>query len=123
MINRTLDSVSEAFERWRSERKKQKEGIPENLWMMAMGLYPEHKRTTICRHLGLNGGQFKARLERINCKPLDTGFVLAFSDASNPNRMTGANVQLTLQGGKRTLKISVGIELLSQVLPHLEVLL
>ena len=59
----TLESAEEAFRQWRDQRNTRLESIPETLWSMALGLYPQYKRSKICRCLRLSGGQFKERLE------------------------------------------------------------
>ena len=71
----TLESVEQAFCEWRARRISRTELIPKNLWHMALMLYPQHKRTIICRRLGLSGGQFKQHLEDGDHIFLDGGCV------------------------------------------------
>ena len=73
----TLESVEQAFCDWRAQRSNRAEVIPKNLWRMALKLYPQHKRTIICRRLKLSGGQFNRHLEDINHTVFDDDFVLA----------------------------------------------
>jgi hypothetical protein len=47
---------------------------------MALGLYPQYKRSKICRHLQLSGGQFKQRLDNDRDLPANHGFVLAVKE-------------------------------------------
>ena len=71
----TLESAEEAFRQWRDHRSSRVESIPEMLWSMALGLYPQYKRSKICRILRLSGGQFKERLEASGHPLPSTGFV------------------------------------------------
>lgn len=119
----TLESVEQSFQDWRLQRVNRTERIPKNLWVMAMGLYPQYKRAIICRRLKLSGGQFKQHLESDMNTPLDTGFVLASKDWVELNSAPNLDIQLTIQGKERVLKLCVGIDILGQVLPHFEALL
>ena len=49
-----LASVEKAFQQWRIGRYSRAEPIPEELWSMALGLYPQYKRSVICHHLRLH---------------------------------------------------------------------
>jgi len=55
----TLELAEEAFCKWRIQRSSRAEPIPENLWAIALRLYPHYKRSKICHRLRLSGGQFK----------------------------------------------------------------
>ncbi len=48
MSDLTLASVEEAFQQWRDGLYSRAEPIPEALWSMTLGLYPQHKRSRIC---------------------------------------------------------------------------
>ena len=63
MNDLTLESAEVAFREWRVQRSSRADAIPEMLWSMALGLYPQYKRSKICRMLRLSGGQFKKRIE------------------------------------------------------------
>ena len=127
MADITLESVRRSFEQWRSQRNHRAEPIPKRLWAMALSLYPKHKRSHICRCLGLSGRQFKQHLEKTNSAFLSGGFVLASTEMDDPkpnaNSKFTSNVVLNLQGPERTLSLTVNLEKLSQVLPHFEALL
>jgi len=114
----TLESADYSFQQWRSQRSSRTEPIPEKLWSMAIDLYPRHKRSHICRRLGLSGSQFKQRLEDV-----DAGFVLASTDMDTPSPKPASEVTLKLQGQRLALTLKVSIDSLSQVLPHFEGLL
>lgn len=119
----TLESAEEAFCLWRTQRRSRAELIPENLWSMALGLYPQYKRSKICEQLRLSGSQFKQRLEGSGYTPSDNGFVLASRDEVKVNTVPNHEVQLTIQGKERSLKLCVEVHALSQILSHLSVLL
>jgi hypothetical protein len=121
MSKPTLESVALAFEEWRNQRKNQIEHIPERLWAMAIRLYPQHKRTHICRRLGLCGGDFKQRIDGIGGSK--GGFVLATTTVEASHAKPNAEVVLGIQGQQRTLTLKVTVDALSQVLPHIEALL
>ena len=114
----TLESVDYAFQQWRSQRGSRTEPIPEDLWAMALSLYPRHKRSHIFRRLGLSGSQFKQRIEELN-----DGFVLASTDTDNLPLSPAPEVVLGIQGQRRALTLKVNIDSLSLVLPHFEALL
>lgn len=119
----TLESVERAFYEWRTGRSSRTELIPKNLWHMALKLYPQHKRTIICRRLRLSGGQFKQHLEASGHAFLDNGFVLASADYVKKNSTPYSEVQLTIKGKERTLTFSVDVHTLGQILPNIGVLL
>lgn len=98
MKSDALELVEEAFCKWRAERRKRADSIPENLWALAIGLYPQYKRSTICQRLHFSGSQFKRRLEGGYARSADTGFVLASGDVGEVNLRPSSEVQLTLQG-------------------------
>ena len=75
-----IESTEASFHQWRSQRSSRAELIPEHLWSMALGLYPQYKRSKICRQLGLSGGQFKQRLDGFRRAFADPDFVLASND-------------------------------------------
>jgi hypothetical protein len=119
----TLESAEAAFCAWRAERISRAEPIPEHLWAMSLGLYPQHKRSTICDRLHLSGSQFKRRLEGGDATPADSGFVVATRDAVNDNRASNSEIQLTIQGKERALTLCVSVQALPQILAHVGVLL
>ena len=119
----TLESTEGSFQVWRKQRSSRSEQIPEYLWCMALGLYPKHKRAKICRQLGLSGGQFKRRLEGGSTRVDNTGFVLASGHGIKASPKLSTDVQLAIQGKKRSLTLLVGVEALLQILPHLGALL
>jgi hypothetical protein len=93
---------------------------------MALSLYPQHKRSKICRQLRLSGGQFKRRLEGLNSEGITTsGFVLAsnrtVTTTSNPSAR--AQVQLSIQGKERLLTLCVAADVFLQMVPNIIVLL
>lgn len=123
MEHPTIDTVKEAFQEWRKHRRNSAEPIPENLWEMAIGLEPHYKRSTICQQLRLGGSQFKQRLEGARNRLTEGGFVLASRDKVEANSKLLPEVQLTIQGEVRSLRLCVDVSALSQVLPHLGALL
>lgn len=122
MNDLNLSSVEAAFQQWRTGRDSRTESIPEELWSMALGLYPQYQRTKICRHLQLSGGQFKQRLERRETGE-NHGFVLASRDESQIIPELNPEIQLTLQGSTRTMTLCFDVHALAQVLPHVGALL
>jgi len=122
MNDLTLESVKEAFQQWRSARYSRAEPIPEALWSMALGLYPQYKRSKICHLLGLSGNQFKRRLEDTRDVCVN-GFVVASCDEVKATPEINAKIQLIVQGKERALTLCVEVHLLSQVLPQLGALL
>jgi hypothetical protein len=119
----TIESTEAAFNEWRVQRSNGSESIPEALWTMALGLYPQHKRSKICRQLHLSGGQFKRRIEDKDPAHSDTGFVLASRNMVNEQEISHSEVQLILQGKERSLRLCVGVDALGQVLAHVSALL
>lgn len=118
-----LETVEEVFREWRAHRGSCKEAIPENLWVMAIGLYPQYKKSEICQRLSLSGSQFKQRLEDSGTRLTDSGFVLASRDGVEPDLKSNTAVQLRIQSGARSLTLCVDAAMLNQVLPHLGALL
>lgn len=118
----SIESTEASFHQWRSQRSSRAELIPEHLWNMALGLYPQHKRSKICRRLGLSGGQFKQRLDGFRLACADTGFVLASNDEPKAAQVH-PEVQLVIQGKERALTFSVSTDALLQILPHIGALL
>ena len=118
----TLESAEASFCEWRARRSSRVEPIPEHLWAMSLGLYPQYKRTEICQRLRLGGSQFKRRLENGGTSAGD-GFVLASRDVVNINQVSNSEVQLTIQGKERVLTFCVGIQALPQILAHVGALL
>ncbi len=53
----SIESAEASFLKWREQRSNRAELIPEHLWNMAVGLYPQYKRysrqTTGLRHHGI----------------------------------------------------------------------
>jgi hypothetical protein len=123
MGNQTLESAEEAFREWRMHRRSSVESIPENLWAMAIGLFPQYKRSAICQKLRLSGSQLKQRIEGAVSRLTDSGFVLASRDEVESNSKPIPVVQLTIQGEVRSLTLCVDVNNLNQVLPHLGALL
>ncbi|MES2212227.1 MAG: hypothetical protein V4490_03715 [Pseudomonadota bacterium] len=123
MENISIESTEASFHQWRSQRSSRAELIPEHLWNMALGLYPQYKRSKICRQLGLSGGQFKQRLDGFRPAFADTGFVLALNDEPKADPKVHQEVQLVIQGKERALTFSVGTDALLQILPHIGALL
>ncbi len=119
----TLELVEEAFRQWRTQRSSLAEPIPENLWGMALRLYPHDKSSKICHRLRLNAGQFKRRLKGGEIQDAVQGFVLASNDDINVLAHQNQAIQLTIQGKERALTFCVEVHLLSQVLPQLSALL
>ncbi len=123
MSDLTLASVEEAFQQWRAGRHSRAELIPEALWSMALGLYPQYKRSKICRHLQLSGGQFKQRLDNDRNTHAHHGFVLASRDEPEAAPKLNPKVQLTLQGHTRSMTLCFDVHALPQILPHVGALL
>lgn len=124
MSDLALASVEEAFQQWRAGRHSRAELIPEALWSMALGLYPQYKRSKICRHLKLSGGQFKQHLDNDKNTRANRGFVLASRD--EPKAMPeppNPEVQLTLQGQSRSMTLCFDVHALPQILAHVGALL
>ena len=123
MSDLTLASAEEAFQQWRAGRYSLAEAIPEALWSMALGLYPQYKRSKICRHLKLSGGQFKQRLDNDRNTRANHGFVLASRDEPKAVPKRSPKVQLTLQGHARSMTLCFDVHALPQILPHVGALL
>ena len=119
----TLESTAASFQEWRTQRSSRSDLIPEYLWSMALSLYPQYNRAKICRQLRLSGGQFKRRLDGKSPILSDTGFVLASNDGVKSHPKLNTDIQLAIKGKERTLTFSVGVDVLSQILPHLGALL
>jgi hypothetical protein len=56
-----MDSAIQAFQDWRSNRKKMCR-IPDRLWKIAAKLSPQYPISTICENLGLNWGTLKKKI-------------------------------------------------------------
>ena len=123
MSDLTLASVEEAFQQWRAGRHSRAEVIPEALWSMALGLYPQYKRSKICRHLQLSGGQFKQHLDNGRETRANHGFVLASRDEPKAMPKPNTEVQLTLQGHTRSMTLCFDVHALAHILPHVGALL
>ena len=119
----TLESAEEAFRQWRDQRNTRLESIPETLWSMALGLYPQYKRSKICRCLRLSGGQFKERLEADGHPFPSTGFVLASKEVVTETPIPSPKIELTLHGQARSMTLCFDMHALAQVLPHVGALL
>ena len=123
MSSVTLESTEASFLAWRMQRISRSESIPEHLWSMALGLYPQYKRTHICRRLRLHGGQFKQRLDNDRDTRINHGFVLASRDEPKSMPESNPKVQLTLQGHARSMTLCFDVHALAQILPHVGALL
>ncbi len=123
MADITMELAKESFSQWRSNRSSQSEPIPENLWGMALGLYPKYKRSHICEQLRLSGSQFKRRLGEDRLIGINKGFVLASKDGIKVPSKQDQEIQLTIQGKERVVTLSVAVHTLSQVFPHIGALL
>jgi hypothetical protein len=124
MNNLTLASVEEAFKRWRDGRYSRAEPIPEALWSMALGLYPQYKRSRICHLLHLSGAQFKRRLEDGGDTRVNSGFVMASRDDVKMTPVVASTeIQLTLQGQLRSMTLCFDAHALGHVLSHVGALL
>ncbi len=123
MADVTMELAKESFIQWRSTRTNQAEPIPDELWDMALGLYPQYKRSTICEQLHLSGSGFKRRLEEGLPAFSDKGFVLASKSEVKKIPKQGQEIQLTIQGKERSLTIHVEADTLSTVIPHIGALL
>ena len=123
MSDLTLASVEEAFQQWRDERYSRAEQIPEALWSMALGLYPQYKRSKICHVLHLSGAQFKRRLEDGDDTRVNSGFVLASRDDVKVTPVSRTEIQLTLQGQLRSMTLCFDAHTLGHVLSHVGALL
>lgn len=119
----SIESAEASFNQWRAQRSSRRELIPDHLWNMALGLYPQYIRSKICRRLGLSGGQFKQRLDGFRPALTDTGFVLASNDEPKAAPKVHPEVLLVIQGKERALTFSVGTDALLQILPHIGALL
>jgi len=119
----TLELAEAAFSEWRGQRSNPSESIPSNLWAMALGLYPRHTRSTICKSLRLSGGQFKQRLEGMSHTTTNTGFVLASRNRATTITAQSPEVTMKIQGKERVLTICVGLEVLGQIVSHIGALL
>jgi hypothetical protein len=119
----TLASVEEAFQQWRGARRNRAEAIPEALWSMALGLYPEHKRSIICHRLRLSGAQLKRRLEDNRDTRPHKGFVLASHDKAKSIPVPRSELQLIVQGQARSMTLCFDMHALAQVLPQVASLL
>ena len=119
----TLESTEEAFCKWRVERSSRAELIPEELWAMALRLYPHYKRSKICERLRLSGSQFKRRLEGGGDTRANHGFVLASRNVAKATHALNSEIQLTLQGHTRSMTLCFDVHALGQVLPHVGALL
>ena len=119
----TLDSVATTFQQWREARINRSEPIPDGLWNQALILYPEYKRSIICRRLRLSASQFNQRLERKNSLSSGNGFVLASHKMLKEKPVSNKVLELCIQGAVRNLKISVSMDLLPEVLVQVETLL
>jgi len=120
--DKTLRKVIDLFQEWRQMRTSRVEPIPEALWDLAVGLYPEYKRSKICGRLRLSASDFKKRLISAGKLESSDGFVLAAADAK-PVVQSADDIKLTIQGRERILQFSVNVHALDQVLPHIGVLL
>jgi hypothetical protein len=123
MLSTTLEAVEESFRKWRAQRSSGAEPIPEHLWIMAVELYPQHKRSKICQRLRLGGGQFKQRLENSATFCAGNDFIVASRDAVKAEPVPDRNIQLRIQGKERALTFHVGVHDLAQILPHVSALL
>jgi hypothetical protein len=91
---------------------------------MALGLYPQYKRSKICRMLRLSGGQFKERLDAGPHAFPSTGFVLASNkEVVKATPVPSPEIQLTLQGQSRSMTLCFDVHALGQVLAHVGALL
>lgn len=119
----TRRKTEEAFCKWRVERSSRAELTPEELWAMALRLYPHYKRSKICERLRLRGSQFKRRLEGGGDTRANHGFVLASRNVAKATHALNSEIQLTLQGHTRSMTLCFDVHALGQVLPLVGALL
>jgi len=60
-----MDTAIQAFQDWRSNRKK-KCRIPERLWKIAAKLSPQYPISMICENLGLNWGTLRKKINHFS---------------------------------------------------------
>ena len=114
----TLEEVCKAFDDWRANRSSRRARIPTHLWIMVRALRPHYNRSTICKALHLNGGQFKRYCIDVKFDEQSAEQNDGFAEAFLP--MPTADCELTLQGTRKTLSIKISPQQLSVVLPLLE---
>jgi hypothetical protein len=123
MSDTSFASVEESFVAWRSSRSSRAESIPERLWSMALSLYPEYKRSHICAALRISGAQFKRRLECGSTIDTNNGFVLASRNERQQTSLASREIQLRLEGQRRSMTLYFDRCSLGEVLPLVSALL
>ena len=117
-----LEVVAELFQRWRSQRTSTREPIPDRLWRLVASLCSQHNKSAICNGLGLGGSQLKHHVERVTSKD-DNGFVLATpqEEGKEPQApvLQSALITMVVTGTHRRLELSVDVDSLEAVLPHI----
>lgn len=122
----TLESAKQAFEEWRVAKININTPTPAELWEMVNDLLLRHKKSELCKTLGISNHQIQSHCATsqltdnrtsTSSYPVD-GFVEATPAASNV-----AIAELTLKGASKSLHLCLPTTSLSEVLPMLGALL
>lgn len=139
----TLGTTKIAFDNWRAERINASVPFPANLWDRVKQLLETHKKTEICKTLGLSGSQIKKHCKenptlkkatesdtasmsnlRPQQIPVCDDFVTATSAPQSLDVPAKESMSmLTLTGSNKTLRLSIPTSALPDVLPALGALL
>ena len=122
----TLESAKQAFDEWRVAKININTPTPAELWKMVNDLLPRHKKTELCKALGISNHQIQSHCATgqptddqtpTPSHPVD-GFVEAM-----PPTVNVTMTELTLKGVSKSLHLSLPTAALGEVLPVLGSLL
>ena len=121
----TLESAKQAFDTWRANKINTNTPIPVELWDMVDQLLPMHKKTELCKILGISSHQIQLHCtarsvteNRVSAPPEIIG---DFIEATPPP--SSGMAELTLKGESKSLHLCLSTSALSEILPMLGALL
>jgi hypothetical protein len=115
----TLEAASVAFNTWRKNKVKGSEPIPDDLWRIVNDLVPHYKPSQIRAVLGISNLQFNRHCVTSIQFPMQ-GNNEGFAEAIIPNVPQPDLCEVTLQGPRKSLSLTLPIQSLELVLPMLE---
>jgi hypothetical protein len=114
----SLEETRAAFATWRGSRVNAKEKIPLHLKQMAKALIPNYKKSAICKALHLSGQQLK----QYCLTDKDQNSLVTQNDnfvEARVSPLPQTDIELSLCGQNKSLKLKVPLPQLALVLPIL----
>ena len=122
----TLELAKQAFDEWRATKVNINTPTPTELWDMVAELLPLHKKSELCKVLGISGHQIQSHC-MVSSSSKDQPWQLPrvatdFVEATPP-AVNVMMAELTLKGASKSLHICLPTTALGEVLPMLGPLL